>query len=139
MKQIISTIKAPAAIGPYSQAVEIGGMLFISGQIPINPINSQVCTGSITAQTEQVFRNLHAILKEAGYTFADVVKTTVLLADMNDFADMNEVYGKYFVENMPARAAFQAARLPRDVKVEIELIAVKSTEKPGRQQPFRMD
>jgi 2-iminobutanoate/2-iminopropanoate deaminase len=139
MKRIINTNNAPAAIGPYSQAVECVGMLFVSGQIPINPANSQVCTGNITMQTEQVFRNLNAILEESGYTFADVVKTTVLLADMNDFADMNEVYGKYFIENMPARAAFQVARLPRDVKVEIELIAIKSTSNNGSRQMFRMD
>jgi 2-iminobutanoate/2-iminopropanoate deaminase len=136
MKRIIATTQAPAAIGPYSQAVEAGGMLFVSGQIPINPATSQVCTGNITEQTQQVFRNLNAILDEAGYTFEDVVKTTVLLADMNDFADMNEVYGKYFTANMPARAAFQAARLPRDVKVEIELVAIKSSGSAGK---FRME
>jgi 2-iminobutanoate/2-iminopropanoate deaminase len=135
MKRIINTPKAPAAIGPYSQAVEVGGMLFVSGQIPINPANSQVNTGNITAQTEQVFRNLKAILEEAGYDFEDVVKTTVLLADMNDFAEMNEVYGKYFTKNMPARAAFQAACLPRNVKVEIELIAIDCADN----QQFRMD
>ena len=110
-------------------------MLFVSGQIPLNPASSQLCTGSISAQTEQVFRNLKAILEEAGYTFDDVVKTTVLLADMDDFTEMNEVYGKYFTRNMPARATFQAARLPRSVKVEIELTAIRT----GGQQSFRMD
>jgi 2-iminobutanoate/2-iminopropanoate deaminase len=144
MKKIISSTNAPAAIGPYSQAVEVRDMLFVSGQIPINPANSQICTGNTTAQTEQVFRNLNAILAEANYSFDDVVKTTVLLADMNDFAEMNEVYGKYFTSNMPARATFQAARLPRDVKVEIELIACKecgssNTTANRPTQPFRMD
>jgi 2-iminobutanoate/2-iminopropanoate deaminase len=125
MKKIISTPLAPAAIGPYSQAVENNGTLYVSGQIPLNPATGELCKGDITAQTEQVFNNLNAILAAAGYTFDHVVKTTVLLADMNDFAKMNEVYARYFTQDMPARAAFQVAKLPRDAKVEIELIAVK--------------
>ncbi|GHT11285.1 RidA family protein [Bacteroidia bacterium] len=125
MKRIISTPNAPAAIGPYSQAVEYNGTLYVSGQIPINPATGEVCSGDIVAQTEQVFGNLNAILTAAGYGFANVLKTTVLLADMNDFAKMNEVYGHYFTAEMPARAAFQAAKLPKNVGIEIELIAAK--------------
>jgi 2-iminobutanoate/2-iminopropanoate deaminase len=140
MKTIIATTKAPAAIGPYSQAVAANGMLFVSGQIPLNPATNQLCTGTIAEQTEQVFRNLKAILEEAGCGFEHVVKTTVLLSDMGEFAAMNDVYGKYFTACMPARATFQAARLPRDVKVEIELIAVKPTAaKTSVGAHFRMD
>ncbi|GHU94257.1 reactive intermediate/imine deaminase [Bacteroidia bacterium] len=123
MKRIISTPNAPAAIGPYSQAVECNGTLYVSGQIPINPATGEVCGGDIAAQTEQVLANLNAILTAAGYGFANVLKTTVLLADMNDFAKMNEVYGRYFTTEMPARAAFQVAQLPKNVGIEIELIA----------------
>lgn len=126
MKTIINTSKAPAALGPYSQAVEVNGMLFISGQVPINPKTGKVEAESISEQTVQVMKNIAAILTEAGYTFADVVKSTCLLSDMADFKAMNEVYGSYYKENAPARAAFAVKELPLGVKVEIETIAVKS-------------
>jgi 2-iminobutanoate/2-iminopropanoate deaminase len=125
MKKIIHTSKAPAAIGPYSQAVEANGMLFISGQVPINPETGKVIESGITEQTEQVMQNISAILEEAGYSFADVIKSTCLLSDMANFAAMNEVYGKYYAENPPARAAFAVKELPLGVLVEIETIAVK--------------
>lgn len=125
MKKIINTIDAPKAIGPYSQAVEVNGMLFISGQIPINPAEGKVVEGGIKEQTEQVMKNIDAILKEAGYTFSDVVKSTCLLSDMENFAAMNEVYGRYYSENPPARAAYAVKGLPLGVLVEIETIAVK--------------
>ncbi|HMM12975.1 MAG TPA: RidA family protein [Bacteroidales bacterium] len=128
MKNIIHTENAPKAIGPYSQAVEINGMLFISGQIPINPQTGKVIEGDITAQAEQVMKNIGAILEAAGYTFSDVVKSTCLLADMSDFAAMNQVYGRYYTENPPARAAFAVKTLPLNVLVEIETIAVKARE-----------
>ena len=124
MKKIIKTNKAPGAIGPYSQAVEGNGTLYISGQIPMNPETGKIVEGGITAQTEQVMKNIEAILTEAGYTFQDVVKSTCLLSDMNNFKAMNEVYAKYYPENPPARAAFGVVRLPLDVLVEIETIAV---------------
>jgi len=125
MKKIIHTSKAPAAIGPYSQAVETNGMLFISGQVPIDPATGKVVEGSITAQTEQVMKNIGAILEEAGYNFKNVVKSTCLLSDMANFAAMNEVYGKFYAEDPPARAAFAVKELPLGVLVEIETIAVK--------------
>ena len=125
MKKIINTNHAPKAIGPYSQAIETNGMLFISGQIPIDPATSKVVEGGIKEQTEQVMKNIEAILKEAGYTFANVVKSTCLLSDMENFAAMNEVYGKYYTENPPARAAYAVKGLPLAVMVEIETIAVK--------------
>lgn len=125
MKNIIFTDKAPKAIGPYSQAVEINGLLFISGQIPINPVTSKVVEGGIKEQTEQVMENIGAILAEAGYTFADVIKSTCLLSDMDNFAAMNEVYGKYYPENSPARAAYAVVKLPLGVLIEIETIAGK--------------
>ena len=125
MKKVIHTSKAPAAIGPYSQAVEANGMLFISGQVPINPETGKVVEGDITAQTEQVMQNIGAILEEAGYRFSDVVKSTCLLSDMSYFASMNEVYGKYYSENPPARAAFAVKELPLGVLIEIETIAVR--------------
>jgi len=125
MKNIIHTQNAPAAIGPYSQAVEANGMLFISGQVAINYETGKVVTGGITEQTEQVMKNIGAILKEAGYDFPDVIKSTCLLSDMGNFAAMNAVYGKYYPENPPARAAFAVKELPLGVLVEIETIAVK--------------
>ena len=125
MKTIIFTDKAPKAIGPYSQAVEINGMLFISGQIPIDPATSKMVEGSIKEQTEQVMKNIGAILAEAGYTFADVLKSTCLLNDMDNFAAMNEVYGKYYTENSPARAAYQVVKLPLGALIEIETIAAR--------------
>jgi 2-iminobutanoate/2-iminopropanoate deaminase len=125
MKKIISTKNAPAAIGPYSQAVEANGTLYISGQIPINPETGKLAEGDITAQTEQVFRNISAILKEAGYQFSDVVKSTCLLASISDFKAMNEVYAKYYTERQPARAAYAVKDLPLGALIEIETIAVK--------------
>lgn len=125
MNKVINTEKAPKAIGPYSQAVEANGMLFISGQIPINPETGKVVDGGIKEQTEQVLKNVGAILEKAGYTFKDVVKSTCLLENMDNFAAMNEVYGKYYSENPPARAAYGVVRLPLGVLVEIETIAVK--------------
>ena len=124
MKEIISTDKAPGAIGPYSQAIKAGGMLFCSGQIPIDPATGEFVAGGVAEQTEQVFKNLTAVLEAGGSGLEGVVKTTVFLADMGDFAAMNDVYAKYFDANKPARATVQAARLPRDAKVEIECIAV---------------
>lgn len=125
MKKIISTSKAPAAVGPYSQAVEIKGTLYISGQIPIDPETGKLVESDITSQTEQVFRNIAAILSEAGYSFRDVVKSTCFLSDMANFRAMNEIYGKYYPENQPARAAFAVKELPLGALVEIETIAVK--------------
>lgn len=125
MKKIIFTKNAPAAIGPYSQAVETGNTLYISGQVPIDPANGKVVEEDITIQTEQVMKNIQAILKEAGYSFKDVVKSTVLLSDMTNFKAMNDVYGKYYNEDFPARAAYEVACLPLNVMVEIETIAVK--------------
>lgn len=123
-KEIISTDRAPGAIGPYSQAVKAGNMVFCSGQIPIDPQTGEFVSENVAEQTEQVFKNLMAVLEAAGTNLGDVVKTTVFLADMNDFTVMNEVYARYFGENKPARATVQAARLPRDARVEIEVIAV---------------
>ena len=123
MKEIIATDQAPGAIGPYSQAIKASGMLFCSGQIPIDPVTGEFVSNDIAEQTEQVLKNLTAVLEAAQTSLANVVKTTVFLADMSDFAAMNEVYGRFFSENKPARATVQAARLPRDAKVEIECIA----------------
>ena len=125
MKKVIATKNAPGAIGPYSQAIEVNGMLFISGQIPINPATGNIVEGGIVEQTEQVMKNLEGILTEAGYTFDNVVKSTRLLSDMANFAAMNEIYGKRFAQNPPARAAFAVRTLPKEVLVEIEMIAAK--------------
>ena len=124
MKQIVATKQAPQAIGPYSQAVIAGRMVFTSGQIPLVPDTGVFVEGGIDEQTEQVLRNLAAVLEEAGASFDDVVKTTVFLADMDDFAAMNEVYGRFFLKQPPARSTVQAAHLPRDARVEIDAIAV---------------
>lgn len=126
MKEIIRTDKAPAAIGPYSQAVKApcATMLFCSGQIPLDPKTMEVVGTDAREQTKQVMDNLGAVLKEAGVNFSNVVKTTIFLADMSDFMAVNEVYAAYFDDNPPARAAVQVARLPKDVRVEIEAIAV---------------
>ena len=124
MKEIVATSRAPQAIGPYSQAVRAGNLVFASGQIPIDPATKEFVAGGIAEQTEQVLKNLTAVFEAADVRMDQIVKTTVFLADMNDFTAMNEVYGKYFAENPPARATVQAARLPRDAKVEIEAIAV---------------
>jgi 2-iminobutanoate/2-iminopropanoate deaminase len=123
MKQAVSSADAPKAIGPYSQAVRAGQLLFVSGQVPLDPATGQIVEGDIAAQTRRVFANLAAVLAAGGRTFADVVRTTVFLADMNDFAAVNEVYGSYFSEPYPARATVQVARLPKDARVEIDLIA----------------
>ena len=125
MKKIIHTEKAPAAIGPYSQAIEINGTLYISGQVPVNPATGKVVEGGITEQTQQVMKNIEAILTEAGYQFSDVVKSTCLLSDMANFSGMNEIYGSYYTKNPPARAAFAVKELPLEVLVEIETIAIK--------------
>lgn len=125
MKKVISTSNAPKAIGPYSQAIEINGMLFISGQIPIDPATGKIIDGGITEQAEQVMKNIGAILLEAGYEFKDVIKSTCLLNDMENFAAMNAVYGKYYAENPPARAAYAVVKLPLGALIEIETIAVK--------------
>ena len=119
---IISTTGAPAAIGPYSQAVRVGNLLFTSGQIPLTP-EGELVQGGIEEQTHQVFRNLQAVLAAAGCSLSDVVKATVFLKDMNEFAAFNAVYGSYFGDHRPARSTVEVARLPRDVRVEIELIA----------------
>ena len=125
MKRIISTPNAPAAIGPYSQAVETNGTIYISGQVPVDPATGKVVEGGITEQTEQVMKNIEAILTEAGYGFEDVVKSTCLLSDISNFAAMNAVYGSRYTENPPARAAFAVKDLPLGVLVEIETIATK--------------
>jgi len=123
MKQVIHTDSAPAAIGPYSQAIQIGDLLFVSGQVPIDPSTGAIVEGDVKAQAQQSLNNLKAILNAAGTNMGAVVKTTVFLADMNDFAAMNEVYAQFFQEPFPARSAVQVARLPKDAKVEIEAIA----------------
>ena len=124
MKEVVQTGSAPKAIGPYSQAVRAGNLLFASGQIPIDPASGEFVAGGVAEQTDQVMRNLSAVFEAAGASLGQVVKTTVFLADMNDFTAMNEVYGRFFGENPPARATVEAARLPRDARVEIEAIAV---------------
>jgi len=126
MKRIIQTERAPAAVGPYSQAVEINGTLYISGQIPLDPDSGKVVEGGIEAQTTRVMENISAILSASGYTFRDVVKSTCLLSDMSDFKLMNTVYARYYPENQPARAAFAVKALPLGVLIEIETIAVKA-------------
>ena len=125
MKKIIATTNAPAAIGPYSQANQVNGMLFISGQIPINPETGNIVEGGIYEQTEQVMKNLEGILTEAGYTFDNVVKSTCLLSDMANFAAMNEVYASFFEGVAPARSAVAVKTLPKNALVEIECIAVR--------------
>lgn len=122
-KDVISTSKAPAAIGPYSQAIRWGQVLFVSGQIPIDPATGQIVAGDIETQTERVLKNLAAILEAAGSSLSQVLKTTVYLKDLEEFVRMNEVYARFFGEQPPARATVQVARLPRDVRVQIEVIA----------------
>jgi 2-iminobutanoate/2-iminopropanoate deaminase len=124
VKKTVQTDKAPKAIGPYSQAIAAGGFLFCSGQIPLDPATGELVQGTIEDQTRQVLRNLGAVLEAAGSSYDDVVKATVFLQDMNDFSRMNAVYGEFFKAPHPARAAVQAARLPRDVRIEIEAIAL---------------
>ena len=123
MKKILLTKDAPEPIGPYSQAVQIGSFVFCSGQIAINPENNQVLTSDVKAQTEQVMKNIEAVLKAADLKFENVIKTTIFLTSMNDFATVNEVYGKYFSKNPPARSTIAVAGLPKGVQVEIEVIA----------------
>jgi 2-iminobutanoate/2-iminopropanoate deaminase len=125
MKRIIRTSGAPAAIGPYSQAVEINGTLYISGQVPVDPKTGKLVEGDITIQTKQVFKNIEAILREAGYNFTEVVKSTCFLSNISDFKAMNEIYAQYYSENQPARAAFAVKDLPMGALIEIETIAVK--------------
>jgi 2-iminobutanoate/2-iminopropanoate deaminase len=125
MKRIIKTDKAPAAIGPYSQGIEVNGTLYISGQVPIDPSIGKLVDGDITVQTHRVLKNIGAILVAAGYTYKDVVKSTCLLANMDDFKAMNEVYSQYYTENPPARAAYGVVKLPLGALIEIETIAVK--------------
>lgn len=124
MKKVVHTDKAPKAIGPYSQAIKANGLLFISGQLPVVPTTGEFAEGGIEGQTRQSLENLKAILAAEKLTFDNVVKTTVFLKDMNDFAAMNTIYANYFTQNAPARACVQVAKLPKDAKVEIELIAV---------------
>ena len=123
MKQVIATATAPAAIGPYSQAIKAGETLYISGQLPIDPATGEFAAQDIQGQTEQSLKNIGAILEEAGYAFPDVVKVTVLLADIADFGPMNQVYAKYFTGDCPARAAFAVRDLPKGARVEIEAVA----------------
>lgn len=125
MKKVISTSNAPAAIGPYSQAIETDGYVFTSGQIPINPATGEVEGKTIEEQTEQVLHNIGALLEASGLTFANVVKTTCFLADLNDFAAFNAVYAKYFPNEAPARSCFAVAGLPKGAKLEVETICVK--------------
>jgi 2-iminobutanoate/2-iminopropanoate deaminase len=124
MKEVISTDGGPKAIGPYSQAIRANGFIFASGQIALDPRTQQLVGGDVTAQTERVLENLKGIVEAAGSSLDKVVRTTVFLADMNEFTAMNDVYGRYFPQNAPARSTVQAARLPRDVRVEIDVIAL---------------
>lgn len=124
-KKVISTNNAPKAIGPYSQAVMVDGFLFLSGQIPLEPATGQPVQGDIKAQTERVLKNIEAVLGAAGYSLANVMKSTVYLVDLADFAGMNEVYSKFFTQNFPARSTIGINRLPKDVKIEIEVLAKK--------------
>ena len=125
MKEVINTIAAPAAIGPYSQAIKVGNLVYTSGQIPIDPTTGSFVEGGIKEQTRQSLTNVKAVLEEAGLTMANVIKTTVFMADMNDFADMNSVYGEFFVEPYPARSAVAVKTLPKGALVEIEVVAAE--------------
>lgn len=124
MKTIVATDRAPQAIGPYSQAVKANGFLFLSGQVPLDPVTGQLVYGGVAMQTRQSLANLKAVLAKEGLTLANVVKTTVFLHDMNDFAEMNKVYAEFFPAEPPARSTVQVARLPKDAAVEIEAVAV---------------
>ena len=127
MKQTIISADAPKAIGPYSQGIRVGTLLFLSGQVGLDPATGQMVDGDVAAQTRRVMENLAAVLKSAGLSLADVARTTIYLADMNDFGRVNEVYGSYFSEPYPARATVQVARLPRDARVEIDAVATFTT------------
>lgn len=124
-KTVIKSDQAPAPIGPYSQAIQTGNLLFVSGQVAFNPQTGQLENADVSSEAKRVMKNLEAILKEAGYEFKHIVKTTIFLKDMNDFATVNGIYGEYFSENPPARETVEVARLPRDAKVEISVIASK--------------
>ena len=126
MNKVLNSVNAPAAIGPYSQGIQAGNMVFVSGQLPIVPATGALLEGTVAEQTVQSLTNIQNILAEAGCTMADVVKTTVLLKDMGDFAEMNAAYATFFPSNAPARACFQVAKLPKDAVLEIEAIAVKA-------------
>lgn len=126
MKKIFTSKDAPSPVGPYSQAVEVNGMVYLSGQISIDPKTNEVFTGDIQKQTEMVMENVGAVLKEADLQFSNVIKTTIFLTDMNDFAKVNEVYAKYFTESFPSRSCIQVAGLPKGVNVEVEVIAQRS-------------
>jgi 2-iminobutanoate/2-iminopropanoate deaminase len=126
MKKVINTNNAPAPIGPYSQAVAANGFLFVSGQIPSNPATGEIISGDIKSETKQVMENINAILTEAGLSFSNVVKTSIFLTDMGNFAQVNEVYGTYFTAQFPARETVQVAALPKNVNVEISVIAINS-------------
>ena len=128
MNKIVSTDRAPKAIGPYSQAVISNGFVFVSGQVPLDPATGQIVEGGIAEQTARVFENIKNVLEAAGCSLEQAVKTTVYLKDMGEFAQMNEVYGRYFPANPPARATIEAARLPRDVRIEIDCIATAVNE-----------
>jgi 2-iminobutanoate/2-iminopropanoate deaminase len=123
-KKVIFTDKAPAPIGPYSQGIQSGNMIFLSGQIALNPESGELFQGSIEAETHQVMRNIQALLSTAGVSFGNVVKTTIFLKDMNDFGQVNQIYGSYFSSDFPARETVQVARLPKDVRVEISVLAI---------------
>jgi 2-iminobutanoate/2-iminopropanoate deaminase len=125
MREVISTKNAPQAIGPYSQAIKANGFVFVSGQVPIDPATQQIITGDVGAQTDRILRNLTQILEAAGSSLAKVVRSGVFLKNMNDFAAMNEAYGKYFTSSPPARTTVEVARLPKDVLVEIDVIALE--------------
>ena len=125
MKKIVNTKNVPSAIGPYSQGVNLGNLIFFSGQIPLNPLTGEMVDGDIKAQTKQSLENVKALLEDQGLDFSNVVKTTVFLDNMNDFAAMNEIYAQYFVEPYPARSAIAVAKLPKDALVEVEVIAYK--------------
>ncbi len=136
MKKIISTSEAPAAIGPYSQAVRSGDLLFCSGQIPLDPKSGQIVPGDIAAQTRRVLDNIAAVLKADGVTFENVVKTTIFLTDLGDFQTVNEIYGSYLKQQPPARSTVQVSALPKGANVEIEVIAVASNGKPNGQTAY---
>jgi len=123
-KQIVATSAAPAAIGPYSQAVKVGGMLFVSGQLPVDPKTNEIVGTQVKEQTEQSIVNIENVLKAAGFRLEDVVKTSVFLTDLSRFSEMNEVYARHFVADMPARVCVEVSRLPREALVEIEAVAV---------------
>jgi 2-iminobutanoate/2-iminopropanoate deaminase len=125
MLQVVATDRAPQAIGPYSQAIKFNGMIFVSGQIPLDPTSMQLVTGTIEEQTRRVLMNVSAILQEAGSGLDKVIKTTVYMKDMNEFEKMNAIYGEFFSNNKPARATVQVARLPKDVSIEIDAIAAQ--------------